>query len=217
MENLLPIIYAQAGALWGFGTWFLRITMLLFAVITMTALVLWMTATIGFLFDRFPRGILPDKIIDHRINGISTFGIIFTSIMIYLSLVLSNSDVAENVYLTLYNMSTIAVVLPYLLVGIAYVAFKLRGEKGEYEVTKNKTLAILLGLFVTFVSGIAVFFSTWDISIEDINERLEWLKLAGGGLFFFIMFGITIYLVKIGRVYALISLALTILIGFFLF
>ncbi|MGL5021326.1 MAG: amino acid permease, partial [Mycoplasmatales bacterium] len=45
MENLLPIIYAQAGALWGFGTWFLRITMLLFAVITMTALVLWMTAT----------------------------------------------------------------------------------------------------------------------------------------------------------------------------
>lgn len=217
LENLLPIMYAQVGALWGFGPWFLKVTMLIFAVITMTALVLWLTATVNFLFDRLPQGMLPDKLANHRVNGISTFGLAFTSVMIYLVLILSNSSSGENVYSTLYSMSTIAVVLPYLLVGIAYIAFKLRGESGDYVVTNNKTIAVILGVFVSIVSAIAVFFSTWDLSIEDMSERIEWLKLSGGGLLFFILVGVTFYMRKESELYMILSLIATLVVGFFIF
>lgn len=194
MENLLPIMFAQVGAYWGFGPMFLKVVMLIFSIITFTALVLWLVATVSFLFEDFPKGILSDKIVDHRTNNLPTFGLFLTGALIVVFLIISStSGDGSNIYVTLYDMSTIACILPYLILSASYIGFKRRNLVSSYQVSKNKNVSIAIGCFVFTVSAIAVIFSTIDLSYGDMQATKEWFIYAAGGLGFFISIGLALY------------------------
>ncbi len=196
MENMTQIMYAQVFSLWGFGPWILRIIMFIYSLITITALVLWLTSTVTVVFENFPAGILSEKLRKAEINGLSLFGLIFTGAMIIIFVIISNSGVNSNIYTTLYDMSTIAVVLPYVLISLSYVVYKKKTNDAPFKMAKNDKVALILGYVVLAITIIAVIFSCFDLTITDMTERLNWFIVSFGGVAFFILIGVGIYLMK---------------------
>ncbi len=193
MENMTQIMYAQVYSLWGFGPLMLRITMLIYALITITAGVLWFTSTVSVAFSNFPEGIISEKMANRKINNLSLFGLVFTTIMIILFLIISNSASAANIYTVLYDMSTTVVIVPYVLIALSYIVYKQKNTiKPAYEMTKNKGLGIAVSIFVLVITSIAIIFSCYDLSITDQADRIAWLVTSAGGIIFFLAIGFAI-------------------------
>lgn len=194
LESLIAVVYAKAGIAWGLGEVYLKLVMFIYVLITITALVLWLVSTISVLFETLPKGIISDKLSELKINGIPLVGTIFTGIMILLFLIVSNSSTSENIYLTLYDMTTTAVLFPYVLVAISYMMYRKKGLKGQYQMVKNDVVAYFVSAFVLLVTLAAVVFSSYDLSIPAGPERISWLITSGGGVIFFVLIGIAIYI-----------------------
>ncbi len=197
LENMIQIMYAQVFNLWGFGPWVLRAIMLIYSLITITALVLWLTSTVTVVFENFPEGILSEKVRNAQINGLPLFGLLFTGLMIAIVVIISNAGTSSNIYKTLYNMSTISVIVPYVLIALSYVVYKLKINDAPFKMVKNDKLALGLGVVILLVTIVAIVFSCFDLTIVDSTERLVWLMVSLGGLTFFISIGIAIYYMKV--------------------
>lgn len=193
LESLIAVVYAKAGTAWGFGPLYLRIIMLIYVLITVTAVILWLVSSVGVLFDTLPKGVISEKYSELKVNGIPLIGILFTGVMILLFLIISNSESSSNIYYTLYDMTTMAVLIPYLLVGISYIMFRKKGLKAKFQVTKNNNFAYIIGGFVVFITLVAIVFSAWDLT-TPMSDRITWFILSAGGATFFILIGIALYL-----------------------
>lgn len=196
LENMTQIMYAQVFNMWGFGPWVLRIIMLIYSLITITALVLWTTSTVTVVFENFPEGILSTKVRDAKINGLPVFGLIFTGAMMILFVIISNTGGSKNIYTTLYDMSTIAVVLPYVLISLSYVVYKVRTDDAPFKMVKNKNIALILSSLVLVVTATAIVFACYDLTIPEMTDRIGWLTTSLGGLSFFLIIGVAIYYMK---------------------
>lgn len=193
MENMTQIMYAQVYSVWGFGPLMLRITMLIYALITITAAVLWLTSTVSVAFTNFPRGIISKELEEKKINNVSMFGLGFTTIMIILFLIISNSANAGNIYTVLYDMSTTVVIVPYVLIALSYIVYKAKANvSSPYQMTKNKTLGIVISIFVLLITLVAIIFSCYDLSITDKQEQLAWFITSAGGIIFFLAMGVAL-------------------------
>lgn len=197
LENMTQIMYAQVFNMWGFGPLILRVIMFIYALITITALVLWTTSTVTVVFENFPEGILSEKVRDAKINGLPIFGLLFTGVMIIIFVIISNAGISSNIYTTLYDMSTIAVILPYVLISLSYVAYKKRSNDAPFKMTQNDTLSLVLGYIILGVTVVAIVFSCFDLTITDLAERQSWFMTSFGGLAFFIIIGVAIYYMKL--------------------
>ncbi len=211
MENMTQIMYAQVFSMWGFGPWILRLIMFIYSLITITALVLWTTSTVTVVFENFPKGILSDKVANAEVNGLPLFGLLFTGLMIIIFVVISNSGTNSNIYTTLYDMSTIAVILPYVLIVLSYIVYKRKSNDAPFKMVKNDKLALVLGYLILFVTIIAIVFSCYDLTYTDPAARLSWFIVSFGGVTFFILIGVAIYLMKVN-----IDIAFAILVTLFI-
>lgn len=211
LENMIQIMYAQVFSMWGFGPWILRVVMFIYSLITITALVLWLTSTVTVVFDNFPEGILSEKLRNTEINGLPIFGLLFTGVMILIFVIISNAGVNSNIYTTLYDMSTIAVIVPYVLIALSYVVYKRKSNDAPFKMVKNDTLALILGYIILFVTLVAIAFSCYDLTITDMADRLGWFVISFGGISFFLIIGIAIYYMKLN-----IDISFILLIGVFL-
>lgn len=217
LENMTQIMYAQVFNMWGFGPWILRLVMLIYSFITITALVLWITSTVTVVFENFPAGILSEKVRNAKINGLPIFGLLFTGLMIIIFVIISNAGISSNIYTTLYDMSTIAVVLPYVLIALSYVVYKRRDNDAPFKMTKNDTLSLILGYVILVVTIVAIAFSCFDLTITDMAGRLDWFIVSFGGLAFFLIIGVAIYYMKLNIDISFILLILMFVLGALVF
>lgn len=204
LENAVPVMFAQAGLAYGLqGFWgvvFLKLIMIFQILITLSAVVLWFVATINVLFLDAETGIFPNIIIKKTKSGKPINAMIFSAILIFIFLIISSSAGASNIYTTLYDMSTISMVIPFILLIISYIGFKKKGLSGGYEFIKNKALGIVVGAILLFVTMFAFVFGVLDISLLDsghmTKEFIDWFVISFGGLMFFMLIGYGLYLYK---------------------
>ncbi len=201
LENSIPVMFAAVGSAYNlngwFGVFFLKFVMASQVLITISALVLWFMATINALFLETEDGIFPEFLTRKDKKGQPINGMFFTLVLILIFLVISNSGSMANIYTTLYNMSTISMVLPFILLIVSYLNFKRKGLSGGYVFLKNKTVAIIVSGALLFVTIFAFVFGIVDLPSlvnNDMQSFYEWLAISGGGLLFFMLIGYFIYM-----------------------
>lgn len=202
-ESLLAIIYAQAGAIYGLGPWFLRIIMLCYAIITISALVLWAVSTINVLFSDDKDEIFPKIITKKTKHNKAVNGYIFLGILTTLFIIIADSGPLSNLYTAMYNMSTMAVILPYILLLISYILFKIKSDNNKHNIFKSSLLSTVLAILLLIITVIAFIFAGFDFSLSKV-DFIAWATIAFGGLLFFLGIGYSLYLVKINKKAALI-------------
>lgn len=204
LENAVPIMFAQAGLAYGLtgigGVIFLKIIMFVQVLITISAVVLWFVATINVLFLETEVGIFPEIITKKTKSGKPINAMLFSVGLILIFLIISSSSNASNIYTMLYDMSTIAMVIPFILLLISYIGFKNRNLTGEYQFIKNKMTACIVGGILLFVTLFAFIFGVLDVSLLDHGqitpEFINWFIISFGGVVFFMLIGYGIYISK---------------------
>lgn len=201
LENSIPMMFAAVGSAYNLngivGILLLKFVMFSQVFITITALVLWFVATINALFLETEDGIFPEFLVRKDSKGRPVNAMLFTLVLILMFLIISNSGALSNIYTTLYGMSTISMVLPFILLIVSYFNFKRRGMEGGYVFIKNRALALVISGILLFITCFAFVFGIIDLpalTSGDTQGFIDWLVISGGGLLFFMLIGYFIYM-----------------------
>lgn len=189
--------YAFMGTKLGFGIWFVRFLGLSYTIITIVALVLWSVALSKMVFSEVPEGTFPHWLTVRNKNGVLKNALVFQTILALLFILITTlgGDEAEEFYYKVYDMSTMAFLVPYIFLGIAYINFRRKGHKSPFQAVKSDVLAYALGLLVTTMVFSALLFAGIDIS-KGITEQLSTIKLYYGGLFMFLILGVVLKMIN---------------------
>jgi amino acid transporter len=199
LEQLLPLLYAKAFYSAGLPIIFLKLVTFIYALITFVAYILWSTTNVRILFSELPEEILSkDKKFKSNELGTPIIGLVGQTLMVLLFLVFSvisnNSGEGTNIYKTLYNFSTMAIILPYILLFVSL--FFVTSEK--IGIIKNIVIRKTLGLVGFIMTTFAFLAIGWDVGLEE-SERFNNAITMFGGLSLFIFIGVIIYILIIAK------------------
>ncbi|MGL6131455.1 MAG: amino acid permease [Fusobacteriaceae bacterium] len=183
--------YGFMGDKLGFGIWFVRFIGAAYTLITLVALVLWSVALSKVVFSEVPEGTFPNWLTIKNKSGVLRNALIFQTVLalIFIAITTLGGDAAEEFYYKVYDMSTMAFLVPYIFLGIAYINFRRKGYKSPFQAVKNNYAAYALGGLVTIMVAGAFLFAGIDIS-KSLSEQLSTIKLYYGGLSLFLLLGI---------------------------
>ena len=189
--------YAFMGNSFGLGIWFVKIVGLAYSLITLVALVLWSTALSKAVFSEAPKGTFPAWMTKKTEGGVLRNALMFQTTLSFLFILITTfgGKSAGNLYYKIYDMSTLAFILPYMFLGIAYIKFRKKQLVSPFQISKNNNIAILVGVLVTTLNIVAIIFSGYDMTLP-IKEQTETLILYYGGLGMFLSIGLIIKLFK---------------------
>ncbi len=182
--------YGMMGDALGYGIWFVKVIGAIYALITLVALVLWSLALTKSVFSEVPEGTFPEWLTKKTKNGTLRNGLIFQTILAFLFILITiyGGSAAGDLYYKIYDMSTIAFILPYLFLGISYMNFRRKGIVSPYQLSKSNTVAYIIGIIITILNIVAIIFSGYDFSVP-IGEQMDTIKLYYGGLLLFLLIG----------------------------
>ncbi len=200
LENAIPVMFAGVLSAYGLngivGVIFFKFIMLGEVFLTITALVLWYVATINVLFADNRKGIFPAVLEKRDKKGRPVNGMYLTLGLILLFLIMTNMSAFSNVYYVLYDMSTISVVVPFILLLISYINFKRKGLKGGYTFVKSNLVGMIIGILLLVITSLAFIFGVVDlpsIVAKDYSTAINWFMISFGGLLLFMLIGWIIY------------------------
>jgi amino acid transporter len=195
LEQLLPLLYAKAFESAGVPIFFLKMVTLIYALITFVAYILWSTTNVRILFSDLPNEIVSKgKKVKTNKLGTPVSGLIGQTLLVLFFLIFSvlttSSNSEDNVYSLLYNFSTMAIILPYILLFLSLI-FVSKDKVGIIKKNITRKIIGIIGFISTTFAFIAI---GWDISLDQ-PERVENAKTMFGGLLLFMFIGLVIYII----------------------
>lgn len=113
-------------------------------------------------------------------------------VCIFIAFITFGGDAAAKFFEKITIMTNVAMTIPYMFLSIAFISFKKKDSiKKPFEVYKNKTIATIMAIIVTFTVGFANVFSIIEPAVKkgDIGSTL----LTLGGPIFFTTVALLIY------------------------
>lgn len=200
LDQLTSLMYANLFQAYGIGEWALRAIMFLYFIVMIVASVLWSIANIRVFLSDAPKFLVPKIFRKTNASGTSIYGILFQSalVLLFVGIVTLGGDQLGNIYKTMFNMATMAVLVPFLIIFTAYILNRKRNRVLPYQMTKNNTSAIVIASLVLIVTTFATLAIGWEFGyLSDstllIQDSIEQAKLYFGGLAAFIGIGILWY------------------------
>lgn len=186
--------YKFMGDKLAFGMWFIRFVALSYVLITLVALVLWSVALSKAVFSEVPEGTFPHWLTAKNKFGVLQNALIFQTVLglIFIAITTLGGDAAEELYSKIYDMSTMAFIVPYFFLALSYIHFRKIGHVSSFQLVKNKKLSVAIGMFLVLLIILSLIFSGIDIS-KPLSDQIETIKLYYGGLVMFLLIG---YIIK---------------------
>ncbi|WP_297597571.1 amino acid permease [uncultured Cetobacterium sp.] len=178
----------------GLGIWFVKLMGIAYTLITLVALILWGTSLAAGVFSEAPKGTFPKWLTKKNDkNGILRNALIFQTALAFLFIALNTfgGAAAEELYYRVYDMTTMALIIPYFCLGISYIVFRYKGYVAPFQISRGKVVPILAGVSVAFMTLVAFIFAGYDFTIPVIKQ-LGRIKLYYGGLLMFMLIGVII-------------------------
>ncbi|MGL5356566.1 MAG: amino acid permease [Cetobacterium sp.] len=178
----------------GLGIWFVKLMGLAYTLITLVALILWSTSLAAGVFSEAPEGTFPTWLTKKsEKTGILINALIFQTSLAFLFIALNSfgGSAAGELYYKVYDMTTMALVLPYFCLGLSYVFFRKKNIVSPFQISKNKILSICAGLSVCIMTFVSFIFAGYNFTVPLILQ-LDKMKLYYGGLLMFMLIGILI-------------------------
>ncbi len=178
----------------GLGMWFVKLMGIAYTLITLVALMLWGSSLAAGVFSEAPKGTFPEWLTrKNEKNGILRNALIFQTILAFLFIAITTfgGKAAGELYYRVYDMSTMALIVPYFCLGISYIFFRKKGHISPFQISKGKVLPIIAGLSVSLMTLFAFVFAGYDFS-QPLSSQMDTIKLYYGGLLMFMMIGVVI-------------------------
>lgn len=206
LEQLLPLMYAHLFESYGIGEWAVRIIMVSYLCVTIVAVILWSLANIKVFLAEAPQFIVPAKFLKNNEFGTPVYGVLFQTALSVLFVLVVNygGESLGNIYFVMYDMSTMAVILPFMIIFAAYISYRAKGIKAPYQMVKNDKLAMMIAALVLLIMTFAFVAIGWDFTSffpggVPFEKAIEQAQLYFGGLTIFVFIGVVWYYVARAR------------------
>lgn len=158
------------------GQWFARVFCLSGVLALMGGFFTLCYAPLKQLIEGTPAKLWPGKMAEIK-DGMpqNAMKIQCSIVVVFIALVCFGGDAAAKFFEKLTIMTNVAMTLPYMFLSIAFISFKKKDSiRKPFEVYKNKTVAIIVSVIVTFTVGFANVFSIIQPAIKkgDIGSTL---------------------------------------------
>lgn len=207
LDQLLSISYARLFQQYGIGLWALRILMAIYFLITLVAAVLWSLANIKVFVSEAPEFLFGKKFRETNELGTPVLGLILQGVLVAVFILITTfgGESLGNIYTTFYDMSTMALILPFIILGFAYIGYRVQNIDSPFKMVKNNSLAIAIAIFTLVVMIFGFVTIGWEFSYLDpesgwsLADTLTQAKVYIGGLLFFLVVGVAWYEIARGR------------------
>lgn len=173
------------------------------AILTLTSIaayVLWMESPIRAMFSEVPEGTFPKFLTKKQEDGTLKNALwiqcIIVLILIVVPLVGLNS--IDSFFQLLTNLSALSLIIPYIILAIAYLKFRLNGNTPPFTMFKSNKSVILVSAMV-FILGIAAFFGAGMDSVSQaktVSEAVKSIVMTYGGPIILILLGYLIVFIN---------------------
>jgi amino acid transporter len=165
----------------------------IFTLTSIAAYIVWMESPIRAMFSEVPEGTFPKfltkKEEDGTLKNALWIQCIVVVILILVPVLGLNS--IESFFRLLTDLSSLSLVVPYIILAAAYIAYRLKGNKAPYSMFKSNTVAIALSVLV-FALGVAGFFGAgldYVAGAESTAQAVKQIVMTYGGPVILIVLG----------------------------
>ncbi|MGX6592647.1 amino acid permease [Cetobacterium ceti] len=197
LVNAVIAGYQFMGNKIGLGIWFVKLMGIAYSLITLIALTLWSASLASVVFSEAPEGTFPNWMTKKNKNGILQNALIFQTILSFAFIMLTTfgGSKAGELYYKIYDMSTMAFLVPYFCLGASYIAFRYKRLHSPFQIAKNDFIASIAGILVALMTIFAFIFAGYNFTIP-LHEQIATIKLYYGGLGIFLFLGFLVKIIK---------------------
>ena len=179
---------------WGLnGNVIVRLYSAILLVASIAAYVVWIESPIRAMFAGVPKGTFPEFLTrtDKQGNLSHALWVQAGIVIVLITIPLIGLDSIDSFFRLVTNLSTLSLVIPYVVLAAAYLVFRLKRTPAPFTILKSNHLAATVAL-ITIIVSIAGFFGAgldYYVDAETRREAIEAILMTYGGPLILIALG----------------------------
>lgn len=192
------IVYKILAHNWGLGSGKVAVQLyaLIYTITSIAAYVVWMESPLRAMFSEVPEDIFPKFITKKREDGtmVNALWIQCAVLIVLIAVPLVGLKGINDFFVLLTNLSSLSLVIPYIVLGAAYLAFRMRGNHAPFEMLKSKSIVIIASGIVLILGIFAFFGAGWGdfVDAKSFGEAIIPILKDYGGPVLLIIVGFII-------------------------
>lgn len=195
------VVYKLLAQNWGInGKIVVQIYACILTITSIAAYVLWMESPIRAMFSEVPEGTFPRFLTKKEEDG-TLKNALWTQcgvVLVLITVPLVGLNSIDAFFKLLTNLSSLSLIIPYIILAGSYLSFRLKGSKAPFTMFKSNVTALFISALV-LILGIAGFFGAGlgDITgAETKAAALKSIAMDYGGPIALILLGYLLTLIS---------------------
>lgn len=200
LKDASYVVYKTLAENWGLnGKIVVQFYAVILTITSVAAYVLWMESPIRAMFSEVPKGTFPKYLTKKEEDG-TLKNALWTQCAIVIVLIvvpLVGLNSIDSFFKLLTDLSALSLILPYIILAVAYLVFRLKGNKAPFTMFKSNTLAIVISILVITLSVAGFFGAGLDyiVGAESNAAAIKSIAMTYGGPVILIILGYLLTLI----------------------
>lgn len=193
LANAGYIVYQVIAQNWGLnGKIVVQLYALIFTITSIAAYIVWIESPIRAMFSELPERTFPGFLLKKKSDGTMTNALWVQCVvlLILITIPLLGIGSVEAFFKLLYDMSSLSLIIPYIVLAAAYLSYRSKGKTTPFTMLKSKS-SVWIASIVVFVLGIAGFFGAGMDYVRGADTTrdaiISIVKTYGGPLILIIL------------------------------
>lgn len=158
-----------------------RVFMTLTVLVLTAAYVVWMESPIRAMFAEVPKGTFPTFLLRHDEEGThhqalwAQAVVVCVLILVPLFSIFAGTSGSDQLISLLNDLTSLAVVIPYLFIAASYIRFRRAGDPAPYRMVRSTPLAVATAVMVFVVSALG-YLGAGLFAFQ--SEKIDWVYVA---------------------------------------
>lgn len=175
------VVYKLLAEKWGLnGKIMVQLYAAVLTVTSISAYIVWMESPIRAMFSEVPENTFPKALTKKSEDGTlkSALWIQCAVIVVLIAVPAFGLKSIDAFFQFLTNLSSLSLILPYIILAGAYLVYRLKGNKAPYTMFKSNSVAIAISVLL-LVLGIAGFIGAGIGDVVGAETSADALKAVG--------------------------------------
>lgn len=140
------------------GKIFVQIYAAILTITSIAAYIVWIESPIRAMFSEVPENTFPKVFTKKSEDGTLKNALWIQCIVVIIMIIVPEIGLksVDTLFKTLTNLSSLSLIVPYIILAIAYLVYRLKGNKAPYTMFKSNGLAISMAILL-LVLGVVGF------------------------------------------------------------
>lgn len=138
------------------GKIFVQIYAAILTLTSIAAYIVWMESPIRAMFSEVPAYTFPKTLTKKSEDGTLKNALWIQCIIVIIMIILPSlgSESIDKYFTLITNLSSLSLILPYIILAAAYLVYRMKGNKAPYTMFKSNSLAIAMAILLLILGAL---------------------------------------------------------------